>query len=144
MLWRRILGCMLAAAVLAGAGFLALRRDTATRPLAACASTAEAGLVLQEQADGLYVLALSPRGAAARAGIRSGDTLLSLDGVPLRSREDFSGLMQAKGGGRLSLSRRGEQRELSLGTDLKSGDGNSIINAEEDGREQKDEAAGGG
>ena len=58
--------------------------------------------------------------AAEKAGIRSGDTLLSLDGEPLRSQDDFAFRMKTGGTKRLCLFRRGERQELTLGGNLEN------------------------
>jgi putative serine protease PepD len=48
------------------------------------ASAVQAGM-----SPGLYVQAVIPRGAAAEAGIRAGDIVVSIDGTPVRSPDDL-------------------------------------------------------
>lgn len=85
-------------------------------------------LKLDPQQGGIYISKALPGGAAAAAGVREGDVLLSIDGLPLdklgRARHPLYGLLDARHIIRslkpvgqqltLRLSRNGEPLELTL------------------------------
>jgi len=74
------------------------------------------GLGLEERAA-LTIASVTPDTAAARAGFRSGDTLLSLDGQPLISIADVSwALHRAPAAGKLlaTVRREGKQQTMTL------------------------------
>lgn len=52
------------------------------------------GLMLEEQDDGLYVLAVGEKSPAKDAGIRPGDLLTELNGSPLETLDGIDALLQ--------------------------------------------------
>lgn len=103
-----------AAVLLAAAALLWTGKPRSAVSLEDCRSPAEAGMVLQTAEEGLYVLALSSDSPARRAGIRSGDLLLSLNGVRLRSGQELISLMQGGKEKTLKLKRGEYEQELPL------------------------------
>jgi carboxyl-terminal processing protease len=79
--------------------------DPATEERDRLSGSAGAGLSLQRVAGVLRVAALSPGGPAARAGVRVGDRLLSIDGHSLRGlgQDRIEALLDAPEGSRLRL-----------------------------------------
>jgi Do/DeqQ family serine protease len=68
------------------------------------------GLSVQAGDSGVEVTAVDPSGPAADAGIREGDVLVEVNGLPVRSSADVrSALGKSKGKAALVLVRRGDQ-----------------------------------
>jgi S1-C subfamily serine protease len=68
-------------------------------------------------ASGIRVLDVNPKGPAARAGVRAGDILVSLDGATIGSLTDLQRVLDAERIGKdtlLTLVRRGERVTLSV------------------------------
>lgn len=84
-----------AAGMLCIAGVFRGADDTGTGQDAAgiYSQTAELGLIIQQNDQGLYVFAVSEGGPAARAGICSGDTLLTLNSTPLKTTADVNEIL---------------------------------------------------
>ncbi len=86
---RRVIAWMLvlAALALAGLGVWHVIRESDALPgmeaFQGSSGTAALGLVLVDEADGVYVLAVTSGSMAERAGVHPGDYLLTADGVPL-------------------------------------------------------------
>lgn len=76
----------LAACVLLVAGWQAYRVFSVPTALPASGNPVAAlGLMLIEDADGLFVLAVTDNSPASSAGIRAGDHITMADGMPLES-----------------------------------------------------------
>ncbi|MEP6994035.1 MAG: trypsin-like peptidase domain-containing protein, partial [Acidobacteriota bacterium] len=64
---------------------------------------------------GFRVRTVYPRSPAARAGVRGGDQILSVDGSPIDSQEAFETVLSTRGPGRpLKLTLRGKDGERSV------------------------------
>jgi S1-C subfamily serine protease len=66
---------------------------------------------------GAEVGAVVPNGPAARAGLRSGDTIVEISGRPVREPDDVSGVVNARRPGdevRVVVERGGERRTLTV------------------------------
>jgi carboxyl-terminal processing protease len=76
------------------------------------------GLRVAVQGDGLAVVAVAPGGAAAQAGIRTGDRLLAVEGRPLGPRDPGLAASLLEGpedtSVRLTIARAGRAREITL------------------------------
>ncbi|HUG82814.1 MAG TPA: PDZ domain-containing protein [Bryobacterales bacterium] len=72
------------------------------------AQNASAGLVLASEPDGFLVESVVDNSTAARAGIRSGDRLLTVDGTSVRSAAQARAVLEGRNGqGRFVVVRRG-------------------------------------
>lgn len=77
------------------------------------ADDASLGLLLVDEADGLYVLAVSAGSAADQAGFRPGDRILDADGAPVSTSAIFyERLLTAPS--RLHMTVRRQERVLQL------------------------------
>jgi Do/DeqQ family serine protease len=75
--------------------------------------------------QGLRVRAVYPGSPAEKAGLRPGDLVVSLDGKPVESREDFDTTLTSLGPGRtltLGFRRKGEERTAKATTARAPGD----------------------
>ena len=67
---------------------------------------------------GLRIRSVSPDSPAARAGVRTGDAVLSVDGVPVDSQDAFDTALAARGPGRpmklVLRGQNGQQRTVTL------------------------------
>lgn len=107
------LALALAAMGLAIACLCAPAQDSAAPP----ARMTELGLMLLEEEDGVYVLAVTDRSPACRAGIEPGDLLTGVDGESLTEIAQLEAMLQhvPEGGAlRLGLVRNGASMTLTL------------------------------
>jgi S1-C subfamily serine protease len=78
----------------------------------------------EKQPTGLLLLSVQPDSPAGKAGFLLGDTLLGLDGQPLRSAGDLLPFLEEEKIGstlKARVLRAGEVRELSLGVGVREG-----------------------
>ena len=108
-----VMALALAAMGLALAFLYAPVRESAAPP----ARMTELGLMLLEEKDGIYVLAVTDRSLACRAGIEPGDLLTGVDGKSLTEIAQLEAMLQdvPEGGAlRLGLVRNGASMTLTL------------------------------
>ena len=91
--WRKWLLAALAAALVCLA--LMLLPRPARVPDAWDGNTAALGLLLQEEADGLFILAVRDDSPAQRAGLAPGDRLLAVNGSAFTTLADLETLLTA-------------------------------------------------
>ena len=81
-------------------------------------SKAGSGLVLSKRSEVLYVVSCTPDGPAARAGMRPGDYIVSIDGKPVESKSTYevSSLLRGDPGASVPLVvyRNALSRELKM------------------------------
>ncbi len=95
----------LAMAAVAAAACLAFAPGPETEP--------ELGVLCAEGENGPVVVAIMPHSAAERAGLRPGDELLSLNGVPMAA--DETCFVRPQAGSRIDFRRGGEVLRQTLG-----------------------------
>ena len=108
-----IMAVALIAAGLSLARLYAPARENAALP----SRMTELGLMLLEEKDGIYVLAVTGRSLACRAGIEPGDLLTEADGESLTEIAQLEAMLQhvPEGGAlRLGLMRDGASMTLTL------------------------------
>ena len=108
-----IMAVALIAAGLSLAFLYAPARENAAPP----SRMTELGLMLLEEEDGIYVLAVTDRSPACRAGIEPGDLLTEADGESLTEIAQLEAMLQhvPEGGAlRLGLVRNGASMTLTL------------------------------
>lgn len=108
-----VMALALAAMGLALACLCAPAQDNAAPP----ARMTELGLMLLEEKGGIYVLAVTDRSPACRAGIEPGDLLTGVDGKSLTEIAQLEAMLQdmPEGGDlRLGLVRNGASITLTL------------------------------
>lgn len=108
-----VMALALAAMGLAMAFLCAPARESAAPP----ARMTELGLMLLEEEDGVYVLAVTDRSPACRAGIEPGDLLTGVNGDSLTEIAQLEAMLQhvPEGGAlRLGLVRDGASMTLTL------------------------------
>ena len=108
-----IMAVALIAAGLSLAFLYAPARENAAPP----SRMTELGLMLLEEEDGIYVLAVTDRSPACRAGIEPGDLLTGVDGKSLTEIAQLEAMLQdvPEGGAlRLGLVRDGASITLTL------------------------------
>lgn len=89
---------------------------SAVAPVPATRS-AELGLILLDEEDGLFILAVTEHSPAQRAGFMAGDLLLSVGDTHLTSATLLEGMLtQSTAGLPILLERDGEQLTLTLPT----------------------------
>jgi S1-C subfamily serine protease len=78
------------------------------------------GANLRALDDKLVVLRVAPEGPADRAGLRKGDELIAIDGVPMHALADFYRTLWGRGEAgvtvMLSVTRHGLQRDIAVTT----------------------------
>ena len=108
-----VMALALAAMGLAMAFLYAPVRESAAPP----ARMTELGLMLLEEKGGIYVLAVTDRSLACRAGIEPGDLLTEADGESLTEIAQLEAMLQTvpeSGALRLGLVRDGASMTLTL------------------------------
>ena len=108
-----VMALALAAMGLALAFLCAPARENAAPP----ARMTELGLMLLEEEDGIYVLAVTDRSPACRAGIEPGDLLTGVNGDSLTEIAQLEAMLQdvpQSGSLRLGLLRDGSPMTLTL------------------------------
>lgn len=108
-----VMALALAAMGLAMAFLCAPVRESAAPP----ARMTELGLMLLEEKGGIYVLAVTDRSPACRAGIEPGDLLTEADGESLTEIAQLEAMLQTmpeSGALRLGLVREGASMALTL------------------------------
>ena len=104
--------CLLALILLAAGLWCGLRQDA---PETVPGSSAALGLMLLEQRNGIYVLAVTDGSPADRSGIQPGDYLLTLAGEQLVTLETLDALLSDGNGSLpLTLDRDGQELYLQL------------------------------
>ena len=116
---KTVLCILLAVVVLAavGAALPAFQPEAEEQPAAHAQRTAELGLMLLDEDNGLFVLAITEYSPAWRAGFQAGDLLLSSGDTPLTSVLQLEAMISAAGGEMpVLVDRRGKQMSLMLPT----------------------------
>ncbi|HEB94961.1 MAG TPA: PDZ domain-containing protein [Sedimenticola thiotaurini] len=73
------------------------------------------GVMIGNHGDGVMIQGVAPGSAAASAGLRTGDMILSIDGTPVKSTSDVKiGMLDRRPGERLPLRIRRDGRTLEL------------------------------
>ena len=117
---KKVVLCMLpvVVALIAVAAALPAFQPEAEEPAPARARcTAELGLMLLDEDNGLFVLAITEYSPAWRAGFQAGDLLLSSGGTPLTSVLQLEAMISATSGEMpVLVDRSGKQMSLMLPT----------------------------
>ncbi|MBQ2954491.1 MAG: PDZ domain-containing protein [Clostridia bacterium] len=107
-----LLVALLAVLVLAGLTLVLLIPQG---KVAGVADSASLGLLLLDQADGVYILAVSDGSAADHAGLQPGDCILHVAQTPLEDVASFNGYLTQQGQTLpLTIRRNGREMHLSL------------------------------
>lgn len=110
--WLRWGALALAALLLAWGAYHVLNQD-ASPVYPAGEGSAALGMVLLDDEDCVYVLAVSDQSPAHQAGLRPGDYILSADGTRVSSVDALDALLEA-GGETLEITIRRQNRELKV------------------------------
>lgn len=116
---KTVLCILLAVVVLAavGAALPAFQPEAEEQPAAHAQRTAELGLMLLDEENGLFVLAITEYSPAWQAGFQAGDLLLSSGDTQLTSVLQLESMIASAGGEvPVLLDRSGRQLSLMLPT----------------------------